>query len=302
MISIIILLVSFNRCTSQNTDDFFEAEKTNFTKKIMQVNWDEPDKIKELIIPSIIFKKSSNTSFGSSKLGGLPDLPPNISWPKFEGKSMVFFAQINLSELAKFHHDTLFPKTGILYFFSYFQNPENEFGAEYEFIKDQSEYTVLYTESKLSELRKTEFPTDLISDYHFEEQPIKFELKYQIPSTRETWLCEKVSLTPEDQKRYDNLIFNQMPCYEEIILGSPCPMQYGVDYDWAYSYTNITDFKDSTQIAKVNAIRPEFINLLSFSMYNLFESIGYSNCYYGITKKDLGERAFDKVVFIMQGT
>lgn len=49
-------------------------------------------------------------------------------------------------------------------------------------------------------------------------------------------------------------------------------------------------------------LRPEFINLFSFPMYDKFEVIGYSNCYFGITKEDLKNKNFDNTVFIMQDT
>jgi uncharacterized protein YwqG len=71
--------------------------------------------------PSLLIKSttaSSEPRLGQSKLGGTPDLPPSLDWPKSrDGKSFAFIAQINLAELPK---ATLpdFPSQGILYFFS----------------------------------------------------------------------------------------------------------------------------------------------------------------------------------------
>ncbi len=36
---------------------------------------------------------------GTSKVGGLPDLPPDLSWPEFKGLPQSFIAQIRLPEV-----------------------------------------------------------------------------------------------------------------------------------------------------------------------------------------------------------
>jgi len=55
---------------------------------------------------------------GKSKFGGLPDLPPQMNWPKFpNGVHVPFICQINVEELIHFDLEYLLPKTGILYFF-----------------------------------------------------------------------------------------------------------------------------------------------------------------------------------------
>ena len=220
-----------------------------------------------------------------------------------EGKSMVFFGQLNLSEVANLDQQNLLPKTGILYFFSYFMTPESEFGAEYEFIKDKTEYKVFYFDIPVSDLKPTEFPKDLVKIYHFKSVPIAFELKFQIPPTIECSAYDAANLNADDSTIYDQLLsdYDNFECEEDMILGTSCPMQYGVDFDWAYSYLDTTDFQDPKQRDKIDKMRPEFINLFSFPMYNHFESIGHSNCYFGITKQDLKNKAFENTVFIMQG-
>ncbi len=81
--------------------------------------------------PQIIYKSSLPTFFrekiervegtdltkpGLTRLEWLPDLPPGVEWPQYEGKAMDFVAQINLSDLAGGFHPLL-PKSGWLYFF-----------------------------------------------------------------------------------------------------------------------------------------------------------------------------------------
>src|SRR5207237_7059928 len=35
---------------------------------------------------------------GASRVGGLPDLPPGVEWPRHDGKRLPFVAQLDLSE------------------------------------------------------------------------------------------------------------------------------------------------------------------------------------------------------------
>lgn len=54
---------------------------------------------------------------GGSKIGGLPDLPPGVTWPHREDKPLEFLAQINLGDAALFDREKLLPSTGLLSFF-----------------------------------------------------------------------------------------------------------------------------------------------------------------------------------------
>jgi hypothetical protein len=57
---------------------------------------------------------------GASKLGGLPDLPPSLSWPRLarlQNQALPFLAQINLGETHPFDEEKWLPEAGWLYFF-----------------------------------------------------------------------------------------------------------------------------------------------------------------------------------------
>ncbi len=296
----IVFLGSAQSTTLEN----IEQNKMNFTKSILKYEWNEPDKVKLLIEPAIIISQGKLLTLGASKFGGTPDLPKAVSWPKYDGKSMMFYGQLNLANIASLDYENLLPKTGMLYFFSYFVAPESEFGTEYEFIMDKAQYKVLYLDVTENDLQKSDFPVDLIEAYHFKPTTMDFELIFQIPPTTECSVFDAAKLNAEDTGTFDSIIsdYDNFECKEQIILGTPCPIQYGVDWDWAYSYLDITNIKDPTQKAKIESLRSEFINLFSFPMYDKFEVIGHSNCYFGITKTDLKNKDFDKTVFIMQGT
>ncbi|MDB5100885.1 MAG: hypothetical protein JWM80_5306 [Cyanobacteria bacterium RYN_339] len=54
---------------------------------------------------------------GQSRLGGIPDMPPDMEWPRFEENPMSLIAQIDLAEIAAFRSFTHLPSAGHLLFF-----------------------------------------------------------------------------------------------------------------------------------------------------------------------------------------
>ena len=58
-------------------------------------------------------------TIGNTKLGGLPDFPKKMNWPKskFNQKYLSFLGQINLNEIQEYDEKKLLPSDGILYFF-----------------------------------------------------------------------------------------------------------------------------------------------------------------------------------------
>jgi predicted DNA-binding protein (MmcQ/YjbR family) len=70
---------------------------------------------------------SAEVGTGSSRLGGLPDLPPGVTWPVHgAGKPLTFLAQFNLADLPA---GSPLPSSGLLSFFSVY-GWQNERGEE----------------------------------------------------------------------------------------------------------------------------------------------------------------------------
>lgn len=65
---------------------------------------------------------------GSSRLGGLPDLPGGIAWPVWKGVPMSFVAQIRLEDLANLAPAQELPKKGLLAFF--YDSTQETYGAD----------------------------------------------------------------------------------------------------------------------------------------------------------------------------
>jgi len=59
---------------------------------------------------------------GASRIGGLPDLPPDHQWPQINGRKLPFVAQINVAHFPAAHH--LLPSDAHLLFFVLASNDE----------------------------------------------------------------------------------------------------------------------------------------------------------------------------------
>jgi uncharacterized protein YwqG len=73
-----------------------------------------------LLKPAIHVIKS--TSRSRSHLGGLPNLPPNVAWPEWNGRRLDFLARISISELQQAHLVDWLPASGSLLFFYDLEN------------------------------------------------------------------------------------------------------------------------------------------------------------------------------------
>lgn len=122
----------------------------------------------------------ADITLGSTKIGGMPDLPPGLEWPtemitttttekrflflnrekKIETpRSLSFIAQINFAELCVFDTGSTLPDNGILYFF-YCQD-QMAWGFD---PADQNRFRVIYHKGDLSLLERRGFPRDIDAD------------------------------------------------------------------------------------------------------------------------------------------
>lgn len=62
---------------------------------------------------------------GASRFGFVPDLPPGVDWPTFEGKKLMFIAQIDLSAMPRWEGSAL-PADGWLYVFALFPDQQSK--------------------------------------------------------------------------------------------------------------------------------------------------------------------------------
>jgi uncharacterized protein YwqG len=132
---------------------------------------DEVSKAAEkLACPSLrIEKLKTEGKTGESKLGGLPDLPVSLEWPKFKGRPMSFLAQIRLSALASQSLASNLPGAGILYFF--YDQEQGAWGFD---PKDKGFFSVLFSPEE-TDLSGRPAPEGLPETARFKESAVCFK-------------------------------------------------------------------------------------------------------------------------------
>jgi len=273
-----------------------KAQK-KFLDKLNKIAWENKSSIKALAKQGIVVYETEEGTpeKGISKIGGTPDLPASMEWPKFDGQSMTFIAQFNLAQLSDYHTEEDLPKIGWLYFFAFFSDSDEVLS----YYKPKSEYCVLYFDGLVSDLRPTDFPHDLPENKKKELVEVEFQSVFFLPPTTEMAVVEQAELSENDLELLMDFDFPLEDGYHGIILGYPIPAQYGVDYSVALSYLDIDLDKGEQEKRQdeIEAVRPQFINLLQI---DLFDLNGEDNSYFGIHADDLKNKRFDQAIFVHQ--
>ena len=123
--------------------------------------------------PAIFLQLGSNEqgNVGQSRVGGVPDLPPSLSWPKdpLTERYRSFILQINLGELPRFDGNPL-PQRGMLYLFV----DESE---------DDSDQLIVYTGGERLQPAYLSDDAEFVTDWYDDLVPhrLTFELASDIP-------------------------------------------------------------------------------------------------------------------------
>jgi uncharacterized protein YwqG len=159
---------------------------------------------------------------GLSRLGGMPDLPAEIAWPTWEGRSLSFLGQINLANVAPYDAATPLPATGLLSFFydaleqPWGYDPAHRGGAQ-----------VLYHEAA-SSLMPRPFPADLTAEEFtiFSASHLMFAPEMTLPDPWDEEIAiANEELTAEQLQAYSNLLLFGNGDGTSRLLGNPDRLQ-----------------------------------------------------------------------------
>ena len=108
-------------------------------------------------------------ALGASRFGGLPDLPPNVEWPRRDGVPMEFVAQIRLEDIAPHDSENALPHAGTLLFFY------NSQWTTYDQDEDFDACRVIHFEGPDSALLRADPPTiQWRAEYDDKDRPTPF--------------------------------------------------------------------------------------------------------------------------------
>jgi len=155
-----------------------------------------------------------------SKLGGIPLVPPEFSWPVWKSEPLAFLAQLDLSEVAAALASPWMPTTGALYFF--YDKEQSTWGFD---PADLGSWRVVYSDTDRSSLTPAELPSGIGADHVYAGVPVAFRNIASFPDLQRL----KINTTGLTEAEFDDLIdmilspFEGAPSHQ--LFGFPTPVQ-----------------------------------------------------------------------------
>lgn len=186
---------------------------------------------------------------GTSKLGGLPDLPAGWQWPQWKGLPQSFIAQIRLADVQRFRQEGIggsLPEQGMLWFF--YDAHQETYGDQPE---DRGGWSILFLEDEQVELQRRQAAPGLPAAALFQACALRF--------TPELTCSEQPALdissllwNTEDQQRYDAVIAGLETTAERAVphhrlLGFPDTLQDDMRSQCQLVSHGVTDEDDPRQ-------------------------------------------------------
>ena len=235
---------------------------------------------------------------GCSRMGGEPDLPDGVEWPRTQsGVPLTFIAQISLREVHPFDAEGKLPAEGMLWFFYDCSEDGMPWGFDPE---DRDGWRVIY--SAEGDLARREAPEDL--ETTFSEATITFESRVDLPSYDSDILGDVELPEEEDDAYYDWLEEREGQCNK--LLGHSDNIQDGMELECEF-VTNGIYCGNPSGYEKAKALgldkNAARWNLLMQVESN--EDLGMmwgdlGRLYLWITDEDLKARRFEKTWLILQ--
>ncbi|MEW6350861.1 MAG: YwqG family protein [Thermodesulfobacteriota bacterium] len=178
------------------------------------------EKLTALAMPCVRFYTNPATGtelpVAASKLGGLPDLPPDMPWPSWtpieEASPLCFLGQINLAALAGYAFAESLPKSGMLSFF--YDVEQFTWGFD---PKDKGSWRVVYLPDS-AQLSARPLPEQTLDYGRYEECEIRFYEGLSMPGEGSPAI-EAIGLDATEATRYSAFM-------EEFRAGIPHEMKH----------------------------------------------------------------------------
>lgn len=168
----------------------------------------------------------SAISVGASRLGGLPDLPPEQPWPALrDGAPMSFVGQIRLQEAHALAGGEALPAEGLLSFF--YDASQQTYGSDPH---DRAGFRVLYfdaaTHARLAHLAS--WPPGLLAAARFTPCAVTFTPELTYAQDLQAEFPER-EVPPQDQERFEAALAKLAPATSPAprhrLLGHPDTIQ-----------------------------------------------------------------------------
>jgi len=237
---------------------------------------------------------------GVSKLGGAPDLPPEIQWPEWKSNPMSFIAQIRLDAIAIYPPASLLPKNGLLSFF--YDSQQETYGDNPD---DRGGWQVFYITGDMRNWKRAPFPTALAEEAQFSPCSLTFTPEFTLPSSP-SQILGSIDWSQAEINGYENFLTGfPTPADHSTIhyrmFGHPNQIQDDMQLQSALFANNIPGVDDPRAAAQV--ARKADWNLLLQVDSDFHAKMKWSTSgmiYYWIDNQALQQNDFDKTWLVLQ--
>ena len=243
----------------------------------------------------------SSISGGASKIGGLPDLPPGVTWPEWKDLPQSFIAQIRLHDIHQYNTNGVLPQTGTLWFF--YDSQQETYGAD---PSDLGGWQIIFMDNvDLTRLQRTPAPAKLPASSQFKACSITFASEITLSQYPQLDV-PNFDWTDDEQKKYETLLSTfpnpaDHAALHNRLLGNPDTIQDDMRQQCQFVSHGVTDSNDP-RAAELSKGALDWQLLLQI---DTDERIGMrwgdaGMIYYWITAADLQAHRFDHTWLVLQ--
>lgn len=236
---------------------------------------------------------------GVSKIGGLPDLPQEISWPQWYDVPQSFIAQIVLADVRAYDTEQALPQSGMLWFF--YDAQQETYGAD---PADRGGWSVFFSD-KLEGLKRLPAPAGLPAESQFKACSISCSSEITL-SVHPELDIPNFDWTDAEQKKYEQLLakFPNKADHGAIhnrLLGNPDTIQDDMRQQCQLVSHGVTD-EDDPRAAELlkGALEWQLLFQVDSDEHAGMRWADAGLLYYWIRREDLQARRFDASWLVLQ--
>jgi uncharacterized protein YwqG len=181
-------------------------------------------------------------SIGASRIGGIPDVPPDFKWPERHEVPQSFIAQLNLEEVHPYDAHGVLPSRGMLWFF--YDAKQETYGAD---PADRGGWSVVYRKD-YSGLQRIAAPQKLPVESQFEACTVSFASEVTLSQSPKLDV-PNFDWTDDEVKKYE-IPLSTFPTPEDHgalhhqLLGNPQTIQDDMRLECQFASHGVTDIND----------------------------------------------------------
>ncbi len=246
-------------------------------------------------------RNSFESSPGTSRFGGEPDLPPGAEWPMLGGEPMAFVAQLRMSDVVPHEAEGALPSTGFLWFFH--DATRARFGSE---PGDRGSWAVLHEPKDLATLVRTAPPVAITADGRIGPALLEFSSAPSMPPMQSDHVAQLGLIGYERHLYWKLWKAARTPRPHHQLLGHAVPVTSPME-ELCQLVSNGVRWGEESFLddPRVGQLIPGLWDWRLLLQVDTDAGAGirwgtHGTLYYWIRKQDLEARAFDRAWAILQ--